>query len=387
MDTFTVFYTGPFRYPDQDAAGKRVDQVVKIIEGLEECKHITVGGWESGVLQEKVVSKKTRKVSFSLLGKHKKTKLLRLVNHLFMGGRVIKWMITNRNKISLIILYNPPFVFALLSLLYAFFYKKKIALDSTEWYQSEHLPGGRFGLASIENWSRMRIAYPLFKNVIVISDYLNDYFNNLGRNIIKIPPLAEKYNGSPKSINTNAINFFYAGSPGKKDKLAGFVNKLISIDTTMYPGVKFYIAGLTLDDFHLLYPTFVNRKEELNKICIFLGRITMTEVYSWYGKINFCVFFRDKKRYSLAGFPSKYVEALSYGIPVVSNSIGDISLELPYIGYIFDPEKDNIKILLNELCDLSVYRNKCLNIESVFNKKYCSTANTLNVQHFIRKIK
>lgn len=387
MDAFNVFYTGPFKYPDQDAAGKRVDKVVKIIESIDECRNIIVGGWESGELREEVVSGKIRKISFSLLGKHKKNKLLRVVNHLFKGGRVIKWMIINRDRFSLIILYNPPFIFALLGLLFAFLYKKKIALDSTEWYQSEHLPGGKYGLASFENWARMRIAYPLFKNIIVISDYLNEYYNNWGGNIIKIPPLAEKFNGSLKITNIKTINFFYAGSPGRKDKLDEFVKQLISIDTTIYSGIRFYIAGLTLDEFISLYPTFRGKKEALNKMCIFLGRISMSEVYNWYGKINFCVFFRNKERYSLAGFPSKYVEALSYGIPVVSNSIGDISSDLPNIGYIFDPEKDNIKMLLIELCDSSTYRDKYLNIENIFNKKYCLSANTLNVQHFFRKIK
>jgi glycosyltransferase involved in cell wall biosynthesis len=35
--------------------------------------------------------------------------------------------------------------------------------------------------------------------------------------------------------------------------------------------------------------------------------------------------FRDFKRYALAGFPTKAMESLAYGCPIITNAVGDLS--------------------------------------------------------------
>ncbi|EOW6803693.1 glycosyltransferase [Cronobacter muytjensii] len=385
MGGFKVFYTGMFRFPDIDAAGKRVQKIVNMLEMIDECENIIVGGWEQGSATEKSISDKTQHKSFSVLDKKYKSKFRKLNNFLFMGVKIIPWMITNKGRYSHIFIYNTPFLFSLVIFLLSKVLHKKVILDSTEWYESEHLVGGKYGAASLENWCRMFLAYPLFNNIIAISTYLENFYNKKRKNIIKIPPLSDQYYEPHLNDKCNStLSFFYAGSPGKKDRLDNFVEDLLR-SKTMGINLKFYIAGIDKTKFLELYPAYRAKDKVLDERFVFLGRIPMTEVFTWYAKVNYCVFFRENKRYALAGFPSKYVEAISHGIPVITNAIGDISTELKYTGINYKPTEDDIDILID-----TALRNKnkySSNLRALYEEKYSINANLDAFKEFIRLIK
>lgn len=166
-------YTGAFRFPDQDAAAKRVLNVSKALPTNIE---VEFAGWEDNYKGDSVYNYQSYQC-FSqgeLLSKN--NIFLRLLSFLFKGWKTFNWL-RKRERYDGIILYNPPFIFALTMLMYCKFKKIKLILDSTEWYESEHLIGGRYGIASIENYLRMKCAYPLFTNVIVISAFLSNIFS------------------------------------------------------------------------------------------------------------------------------------------------------------------------------------------------------------------
>ncbi|ALB63277.1 Lipopolysaccharide biosynthesis RfbU-related protein [Cronobacter condimenti 1330] len=385
MGGFKIFYTGMFRFPDMDAAGKRVHKIVDMLELIDECESIYVGGWEQGTDSEKKVNNKTTHISFSVLDKKKGSKIEKLINFLFMGMKVVAWMILNKEKYTHVIIYNTPFLFSLVVLLLGKLFNKKIILDSTEWYESEHLIGGKYGAAALENWCRMHIAYPLFRNVIAISTYLEQFYNSERKNIIKIPPLSDSYKGKAnRSNSSDKVIFFYAGSPGKKDRLDSFVGELLHSKKAQSE-VIFYIAGIDKSQFLNLYPDYRANKNELDMVCVFLGRIPMQEVFTWYSKIDYCVFFREDKRYAKAGFPSKYVEALSYGVPVITNAIGDISEEIKYTGIEYHPTNSNVDNLIDIAKEQKVQITSSL--KTIFEENYSVYANLKKFKEFIRLTK
>ncbi|WP_369834998.1 glycosyltransferase [Cronobacter universalis] len=350
MDGFKVFYTGMFRFPDIDAAGKRVHKIVDMLNHIDECESILIGGWEQGSEAEIKINDKTSYRSFSILDKKKKSKIGKLINFLFMGMQIIPWMIANKEKYSHIFIYNTPFLFSITVLILSKIFNKKVILDSTEWYESEHLIGGKYGVASLENWCRMHLAYPMFKNVIAISSFLEKFYSHKGKNIIKVPPLGNDFQETYiKEQSSESLVLLYAGVPGKKDRLDFFIEELLKSEKAMNI-VKFYIAGITKESFLELYPAYYQNQYALDKICIFLGRLKMTEIFSLYKKTDYCVFFRENKRYAIAGFPSKYVEAISFGVPVITNPVGDIGSELQFTGISYQPKEDDI----NNLIELAV---------------------------------
>jgi len=386
MNKMNVFYTGAFRFPDQDAAGKRVAQMVKVLESIDECGNIIVGGWEQGDKHEREHSDKCTAFSFSLLDKLHASFLSKISSHVFMGMSVLKWLVANRRRYTIIILYNPPFLFALFTLLLSFFLKKRVSLDSTEWYESSHLKGGKYGFVAIENWFRMKVAYPLFNNHIVISKFLEQYFYRHSKNIVRIPPLANQF-VRKKAVCDNVdkkIKFFYAGSIGNKDKLEIFIRQLAQSPYAS-DKVHFYIAGITEEDFLKKFSELLPLKNEICEVCTFLGRIPMREVYERFEHVDYCVFFREKKRYALAGFPSKFVESLSFDTPIITNAVGDITEYFPEVGFLYEPGTDDIELLIDKLMLAKDNVNK--KIERIFWDDFSVQSQKQKLQAFIKRLK
>ncbi|PUW94442.1 lipopolysaccharide biosynthesis protein RfbU [Cronobacter sakazakii] len=384
MEQLKVFYTGMFRFPDIDAAGKRVHKIIDMLNNIDQCKSIIVGGWEQGSESVTKINDKISYRSFSILDKKKRSKISKLFNFLFMGMPVIPWMIFNKDKYSHVFIYNTPFLFSLTVFLLSKFLNKKVILDSTEWYESEHLVGGKYGAASFENWCRMYLAYPLFTNVIAISTFLEKFYSRKGKNIIRLPPLNGEFQGpNIKQQSTDSLSLLYAGSPGQKDRLDNFIEELLKSEKAMN-AVKFYIAGISKEKFLSLYPEYYKKEYEIDKVCIFLGRLEMKEIFKLYKQIDYCVFFRENKRYAIAGFPSKYVEAISFGVPVITNSVGDISSELQFTGISYQPKEDDVDNLIEEAIEKKHQYTEVL--KKIFEEKYSINANLKHFKEFIERI-
>ncbi|EMA4137317.1 glycosyltransferase [Cronobacter turicensis] len=385
MDEFKVFYTGMFRFPDIDAAGKRVHKIVDMLNHIDECKSVIVGGWEQGNEAVIKINDKTSHLSFSILDKKRTSKIRKLISFLFMGIQIIPWMIFNKDKYSHVFIYNTPFLFSITIFILSKIFNKKIILDSTEWYESEHLVGGKYSAASFENWCRMHLAYPLFKNVIAISSFLEAFYMRKGKNIIKIPPLGNEFQYAENRVHSaDNLNLLYAGSPGKKDRLDFFIDDLLTSKKAM-SSVKFYIAGIDKEKFLELYPIYYQKEYALDEICIFLGRLKMAEVFKLYRKTDYCVFFRENKRYAIAGFPSKYVESISFGVPVITNAVGDISSELQFTGIKYQPMEDDVDNLIEVAMDKKNQYAPAL--KKIYEEKYSARANLQKFKEFMKRIR
>ncbi|ARJ43131.1 hypothetical protein B1H58_14565 [Pantoea alhagi] len=380
-----ILYTGAFRYPDKDAAGKRVNNIINCLVMSDSIKDIFVAGWEQKEDKNFIPGEKVTHESFSILDKKNNSKIRKVINFAFQGHSLLKWFYNKRHFFDIIILYNPPAFFAALMLIMGKIFNKKLILDSTEWYESEHLPGGRYGMASLENYIRMRYVYPRFKNVMAISSFLEKYYLRCGvKNVIRVPPLAVK---SPisfvKSKNElhSELSLLYAGSPGRKDRLDELVYKIINTKNKINESVILHIAGITEEQFYQTSPELKYYQAKIASFVKFYGRIPMSEVLELYRKIDYCIFIRENKRYALAGFPSKVVESLSTDTPIITNPVGDIDEILPHIGIAIDMNKDNIdEELQRAIAKRSDFHG---NLTAIFNDNFSVESKKYLIENFI----
>ncbi|UDM62777.1 glycosyltransferase [Pseudoalteromonas piscicida] len=312
-----ILYTGAFRFPDRDAAAFRVFSVAELLKKLG---HDTdFAGWESE--SEQYTYRGYQCYPMSELDSQAKGHLFsKFFNFLFRGIRTFHW-IKNNSRYDAVFLYNPPFAFSLIMLFWAKKNNVKLILDSTEWYQGAHLPGGRFGICALENTLRMRISYRLFSNVISISEYLHDYFNAKNPTLLK--PLIDDGCIQDSSKNEQeTLIFAYAGQVGKKDKLEEFVKVLPQISEVTGRKVIFKIAGVSKRD---LVNSFSSMKfQDYSPYIELLGVLKRESVFELYSSSDYLVFFRENARYAWAGFPTKATEALSKGCKIITNNVGDI---------------------------------------------------------------
>ncbi|MEZ9670848.1 lipopolysaccharide biosynthesis protein RfbU [Vibrio lentus] len=321
-----ILYTGAFRFPDKDAAAFRVKSVADCLR--KEGFNVDIAGWEKGGNSYKHDGFRCypqSELDQDVMGRFKPFK--RLLNFVFKGSKTLKWINSNNNY-DVFILYNPFFFFSLVMLLWGRVNGKKIIIDSTEWYESEHLIGGKFGLASCENWMRMNITYPKFDNIICISDFLVNYYKSKGvKNIIKLYPMHDESiikNNTLQKRDYSKLVFFYAGQPGKKDIVLDFIGKLELIQRETNKRVIFKIAGSSIDDIKKSsnYSPKILRSI---KFVESMGFISREEVFEQYRRSDYSILFREDKRYAYAGFPTKGMESLINGCPIILNDVGDIA--------------------------------------------------------------
>ena len=216
-----------------------------------------------------------------------------------------------------------------------------LILESCEWFDTY-------------NWSRGRLdpRYHLFRHfwetaprkvngVIAISRLIYERYSRLVPNTIRIPGLAD-----PESIKTKTyvphekISLAFIGEiVCNKDNVADIINAIE--DAGLCAKFEFHIFGPSESD-----------------ICAQLGKNSLPDFVKAHGfvkqdklaglleKADYGIIIRPDRRSSHAGFPTKLVEYMSAGLPVIGNITGDIGLYLKdgENGYIVDTgSPDSIK--------------------------------------------
>lgn len=320
----TILYTGAFRFPDQDAAAFRVFSIAELFKsnGL----NVVFAGWErvsGGDTQYRFCGYDCFSQDEFRSGLVHPAK--RLFGFLFRGHKTVRWIWKNRIRFSAIVAYNPPALFAISLLFIGKLVGFKVVLDSTEWYESDHLPGGSYGLASIENWFRMNLVYRLFSHVICISSFLEKHYN--GKNVINIPPLLPSGNliTSTKPDLRLGISLIYAGEAGNKDRLTKFIAALPAVNHEIRVPIQLHLVGINWQELSELLGKHSLNPDLFSSFVVCHGRIPREEVLKLYSQCHFSVLFRENKRYALAGYPTKAMESWATGCPIITNAVGDLS--------------------------------------------------------------
>ncbi len=319
-----VLYTGAFRFPDHDAAAFRVFSIAQLLtsSGLT----VAFAGWERH--DHGKAHYKYRGYACFPQDEFRSgavNSFNRLLGFLFRGHRTLRWIWKHRKDFEAIVAYNPPALFALVLLLLGKICNFKVILDSTEWYESTHLVGGFYGFASIENWLRMNLIYKLFDHVICISTFLEKHY--LSKNVMRVPPLMPMYQleSVPKPPIRQGISLIYAGEAGKKDQLAAFISSLGHVREKVGVSLQLNIVGMNWRELSELLNSHGLNPQSFSSLVVCHGWVPREQVLRLYAGCHFSVLFRDFKRYALAGFPTKAMESLAYGCPIITNAVGDLS--------------------------------------------------------------
>ena len=292
-------------------------------------------GWENSArvqdLQENGIYKFAgfEYYSQSELDSVSKNVFQKLYCFLFRGNKTIRWIKNYllTNPINFIVVYNSNSYFIYRLFLLSKIYKFRLVCDCTEWYEGSHLPGGKYGIVNLDNNIRIKIIYPIIHNVIVISSYLQTYLEKKGCNTLVVPPLFDskdkkwgvEFNRTIPSLN-NIIKIIYAGDPGKKDLLKSVFNALEIINSHTIK-FEFNVLGIDIISFK---NSFFPGSTEIPSYVYCIGRVSQEEVPKYYSQCHFSILLREDKRYAHAGFPTKLVESLSSGVPVITNRTSDI---------------------------------------------------------------
>jgi len=196
----------------------------------------------------------------------------------------------------------------------------RVISDCTEWYSNKFSFNPIKFIKCLDTILCMRVFQKKCDGMIAISSYLANYYSNHIKNIIVLPPLVdlsdEKYQNKKKS-GDGKTTFVYSGSPSASKESLGEVVKVFNrVDNVDF---KLNVVGVTKEQFYNIYGIYPN-----NEKMIFMGRVPHKQAIEAVKQADYSIVVRPKSRVTMAGFPTKFTEAISCGTAVIANDISDI---------------------------------------------------------------
>lgn len=337
MQDHTVLYVGGFELPDKNAAAHRVLANAKILRelGYRVCL-IGIDKTLPKKTDPEPTEKQVEGFSYYRIGYPKS--LADWLSYLTSISNIRR---LKKIRPSYIIAYNYPAVALYRLLKYGRANGIKIISDCTEWYQ----PVGNPVFRSLKRWDtelRMKKIHPRLDGMIVISKFLYEYYAGKQKPVLYLPPLVDKMQEKWKRENEEKpgeeIVLTYAGSPGsgKKDRLDRIIRVLYRIRTTSGLPVFLNMIGMTREQYMRVFDGEAG--DTIDSFVRFHGRLSHAETLAYIKNSDYEIFVRENSLVNTAGFPTKFVESISCGTPVLTNlssNLGDY-LKNGENGYILD---------------------------------------------------
>ena len=326
----TAAYLGNFGFLGGNASGKRVLGNCKVLQEIG-YRVICLGpGKDPPTVYEGI----------TIYSIHRTNEIERvLINKLPQ----IKKIIVDEG-VSVIFLYGALFTQRENIQIIKWCHKRKIRVfyDQVDWLDVNwHNPFRGFIRALNHKLLNERVI-PACDGVICISTFLAEYHSKRGSKTVVIPPLSiEKSSVLPHSYDKdekNPIRFVYAGTTSDvhraicqwKDRIDIMFEKLndYSKEQSSKPFVL-HIYGMTEEQYIGMFP-IKEMKHGRKVICelggrvVFHGSVPNRTVMERIRSADFTILIRDKKRATMAGFPTKVSESISCGTPVLCNDTSDI---------------------------------------------------------------
>lgn len=204
---------------------------------------------------------------------------------------------------------------------------KKLAIpvfvEKCEWYDKSSFIFGKFNPYYREYIREIDSVQP--DGYVVISPFFERYYEERGFKTFLIPTILDVENIkfiSHKMSNITCVAF--SGSLGNgKEKIGPLAEAL----DKMGEDRKNFV-------FEFYGPSEQQIKDNIGNDALYQrihgsfhinGRIPQKDVYEKIAKADFTFFFREKRRSSDAGFPTKLAESFAVGTPVITNETGSIN--------------------------------------------------------------
>jgi len=241
-------------------------------------------------------------------------------------------IIKMHSNVVAIICYN--FHSIALNKLIKFGKKNRIVLiaDCTEWHTVSHLDGIKKVIKKMDIDFSIRVIQFKTNGNIVISKYFEKFYH--GRKNLVIPPLVDKkevkWEKEYRKIK-RITRFVYAGRIGiEKDRISDCIYAFHKLRTIEY---IVDILGISKKDYLEKYPNQYNMIKDLEGRIHFHGMVSHKVALEFVKRANFSLLIREHNRKNDSGFPTKFVESITCGTPVIATEFSDIKDYINQYGF------------------------------------------------------
>ena len=357
-----ILYLGGFELPNRNAAAQRVLSVAKTMREVG-CKVMFIGVTK----QTDEIGKEQEYEGFKCLSLKYSTSLK---DWFYTITRFIPSNKIYEIKPDFVVLYNFPAIASLKVLRICHKNGIKVIHDLTEWEQTVGY-SPRDIIKRLDTALRIRYCMKKMDGVIAISRFLYNIYKDEVKTILMPPTvdLSNKKWNRDRDISINSpITLVYAGSPGAgvKDRLDLVID---AVKDRM--NLRLRIIGLTENQYEKLF----NKAHTHYNNIEFIGRLPHEDAITEVCNADFQMLIRDRNRKNEAGFPTKFVESMACGTPVISTVFSNI------LAYLHDGENGFVinnsqslsdilnKIVVMDAVDIIKMKKKCIEMK-VFDYHY-----------------
>lgn len=352
-----IAYVGPVAFPEGGAAARRILGNAKALVAIG-YDVVIVSGQPPGTAGTSFdVAPGIRCISVNERNAEHLPKALRYARYALMGSRSRRWLDAQPVSPAAVILYSgySPYLLQLTG----WARRRGVALlfDAVEWYTAASF--WHF-LVSPYLWNTecaMRVLIPRLDGVIAISRALEAYYSGRGLPVKRVPPLFDASEIAPTHPATDPLRrlrLAYSGTPGRKDLLDVVISAVIACDGNA-GRLVLDIAGISAAE--VLQSASIQAIGGILPSCINVhGVVTHERSLELVGQADFTVFLRQIDRVSTCGFPTKFIESMALGTPVITNLTSDMNdhLRNGETGFVCSkPTKTELELVLTEAMSLT----------------------------------
>lgn len=323
-----VAYVAPVAIPEGGAAAARILGNARALASAGFKVTIVSGHCPPGSAADLEISSSIRCVRLNERHSEHMPLALRRLSYANMGAGTAAWLSQQPILPKAVFIYSgyTPYIMNLLP--WARRQSVPLIFDAVEWYTPRSL--WQY-LVSPYYWNielSMRVLIPRLDGVVAISEALNKYYRTYGLPVERIPPLIDSAELKPideKHATDQEIQLAYSGSPGHKDLLRNVIDAvdLVNADKANF---VLNVAGLSERELATFLPR--SMRGGFPSFLRLVGKVDRPQAQAIVGKSDFSIFVREINRVSTFGFPTKFVESLALGTPVITNLSSDLSNHL-----------------------------------------------------------
>ena len=325
-----IAYVGPVAFPEGGAAARRILGNAQALRDAGYDVVIVSGQKAVGETDRLSIQPGISCVSVNERDGEHLPRFLRYARYARMGRRSRQWLHAQQIPPEAIIVYSgySPYLLHLTN--WARRQHIPILFDAVEWYTASSWP--KF-LASPYLWNielAMRVLIPRLDGVVAISRCLEEYYTSRGLPVVRVPPLldVQALSERTRSRKNGPLRLAYAGSPGAGKDLLDIVVGTVVRQAQAGNGIVLDIVGVNEDHIRTL-PALAGLGARALPGCLRLhGQVPHWRAVEVVADADYTVFLRPENRVSRCGFPTKFVESMAVGTPVVTNLTSDLGEHL-----------------------------------------------------------
>lgn len=327
-----IAYVGPFPFPYGQAGSRRVFGMANSLAGAgydvvvgsgdpSPTSHTKLDGAELNGSVYYVGLNETPEKSASIIEKSSQV-------FWYWGKKTVKWLDSLEHKPAYVFVYGGSAQYIMRLLPWCRKNKIPLIVDVVEWYDPRQMKGGILGPFNLSAKLALRYLYPRCDGIIAISQFLANHYKTKGCPVVRIPPTTDVFGIIDETKfyrdrkDNNKIRLIYAGTPGKKDLLGNVIKAVTSLDP-LGERLELLVLGPTLTQVAEIHGT-----NELPPCVNVAGHVSQSEVAEYIKSADFSVLLREPLLFANAGFPTKFVESMANGTPVIANITSDLGLYL-----------------------------------------------------------